>query len=221
MKIIGHRGANGLAAENTIVGLVKAVKTGVDEIEIDVRVTSDSIPVLFHDSRIAIGNERKPINKLAYDDLKKSKANLATLEEAILRIGKQVPIVLDVKAGVAVEPITKVISKYTVESFGSKGISIGSFSQKTLLEFNRLAPKVPMLVIENWSGVRATLRARQLNTKLVSMNQRFLWFGFIRSMNKRGYQLYAFTLNSPKKAARWKRHGLAAVITDYPNRFKK
>ena len=38
-KIIGHRGAAGLAPENTLSSIIKAYKSGLVFIEIDVKVT--------------------------------------------------------------------------------------------------------------------------------------------------------------------------------------
>jgi len=52
MKIIGHRGARGLAPENTIASLMKAIEHHVDEIECDVRVTKDQVAVLMHNGHL-------------------------------------------------------------------------------------------------------------------------------------------------------------------------
>ncbi len=49
MKVIGHRGAVGLAPENTFAGFDIALKMGVDGIETDVQKTKDGMLVLFHD----------------------------------------------------------------------------------------------------------------------------------------------------------------------------
>ncbi|HEY5152928.1 MAG TPA: glycerophosphodiester phosphodiesterase family protein, partial [Candidatus Saccharimonadales bacterium] len=98
---------------------------------------------------------------------------------------------------------------------------IGSKSQKALLELHAALPEVPTIVIEPWSGVRAHYRARQLGTKHVSMNQLWLWWGFIRGFKNSDWQLYAYTLNNPRKARRWARYGLAGVVTDYPDLFEK
>jgi len=49
MKVIGHRGAAGLAPENTFVGFDIALALGVDGIETDVQKTQDGKLVLFHD----------------------------------------------------------------------------------------------------------------------------------------------------------------------------
>ena len=51
-KIIGHRGAAGLAPENTLSSIKKAYKSGLVFIEIDVKVTKDNIPILLHDDTI-------------------------------------------------------------------------------------------------------------------------------------------------------------------------
>lgn len=48
MKVIGHRGAAGLAPENTYAGFDLALKLGVDGIETDVQRTKDGTLVLFH-----------------------------------------------------------------------------------------------------------------------------------------------------------------------------
>ena len=47
--IIGHRGASAHAPENTIPAFRLAERAGADAIELDVRLTSDGIPVVMHD----------------------------------------------------------------------------------------------------------------------------------------------------------------------------
>ena len=47
--IVGHRGAEGLAPPNTMAAIRRALETGVDGIELDVRRTDDGRLVLFHD----------------------------------------------------------------------------------------------------------------------------------------------------------------------------
>lgn len=51
--LIGHRGAAGLAPENTLPSFREAVeKWGVDMIELDVRATADGQCVIFHDATV-------------------------------------------------------------------------------------------------------------------------------------------------------------------------
>ncbi len=49
MEIIAHRGAMRLAPENTLASQRLAYELGADYVEVDVRLTRDSVPVNFHD----------------------------------------------------------------------------------------------------------------------------------------------------------------------------
>lgn len=48
----GHRGARGLAPENTLPGFVRALETGVTTLELDIGVTRDGVVVIHHDERL-------------------------------------------------------------------------------------------------------------------------------------------------------------------------
>jgi len=47
--VVGHRGAEGVAPENTWAALEAGYRAGADLLELDVQLTRDGIPVLFHD----------------------------------------------------------------------------------------------------------------------------------------------------------------------------
>lgn len=46
----GHRGARGLAPENTIAGFERALAIGVSTLELDVVLSADGVPVISHDT---------------------------------------------------------------------------------------------------------------------------------------------------------------------------
>jgi glycerophosphoryl diester phosphodiesterase len=48
----GHRGARGLAPENTLAGFELALRLGVDTLELDVGLTRDGVVVIHHDRRL-------------------------------------------------------------------------------------------------------------------------------------------------------------------------
>jgi len=50
--IIAHRGASAEAPENTLAAFRRALALGVDSIELDVQVTTDGVPVVFHDASL-------------------------------------------------------------------------------------------------------------------------------------------------------------------------
>jgi glycerophosphoryl diester phosphodiesterase len=216
MIIIGHRGARGQAPENTLASIESGLDSGVHEIEIDARVTRDGVVILLHEDSI-LGVK---INESTHKKLLKLDPGLTTLASAIELVNRKVPIYLEVKPGVPAEPVVTLLRSYLAKGWKTTDFLVASFSWPLLLELHELLPGVPTLVNEMWSGVRAGLRARKLGTKRISMYERWLWGGFIRSVARGGYQLSAFPLNDVKKAKRWEKQGLYGVITDFPERFK-
>ncbi|WP_219816298.1 glycerophosphodiester phosphodiesterase [Arthrobacter sp. ZGTC412] len=67
--VVGHRGAMALAPENSAASFRLAEAAGVDEIELDVRITADGVPIVLHDptlQRLAAGglNAGTPVTEL-------------------------------------------------------------------------------------------------------------------------------------------------------------
>lgn len=217
MVIIGHRGAKGLLPENTLASLQKAIDCGVDRVEFDVRVSKDGIPVLHHGAELSAGGRTYLIKDHSCVDLRVSAPDLATLDETLASIGPKVPLYIEVKPDEPLEPVVAIIKKHHAKLVDPW---LASFSQETLLALHKELPELSTVVLERWSGLRASRHARQLGTNKVCMKQKWLWWGFIRQVTRGGWELYAYTVNDPSKAQRWAKHGLAGVVTDYPDRFR-
>lgn len=56
----GHRGARGLAPENTLAAFERALAVGVDTLELDVVMTADDVPVVLHDLTLNPAVVRQP-----------------------------------------------------------------------------------------------------------------------------------------------------------------
>ena len=222
MIIVGHRGARGLAPENTLVSFQKALEHGVDEIECDVRVTADGVPVMVHDAHVddPAGN-KLAVRSHTYNELKAHKSDLVTLDEAIRSVARRVPMVVEVKPDEETAPIIEALHKLLADGWKPDDFRLASFSFKTLSELHAALPKIEKVVNDRWSGVRASHRARKLDTKRITMNHRWLWSGFVRAVARGGYKLTAYTLNDPDKARRLGRHGLYGVVTDFPDKFRQ
>ena len=101
-EVIGHRGYGSATPENTLAALRRSIEEGVDFAEVDVRLTSDGIPVLLHDESLTrtTGNPHQ-ISDLTLAEVKKLDAGssnsakfkgekIPTLEESLLLTrGKQ------------------------------------------------------------------------------------------------------------------------------------
>jgi glycerophosphoryl diester phosphodiesterase len=70
--VIGHRGAKGIAPENSLSGFKKAVELGIDGVELDVHLTKDGKLVVIHDMDLKRLTRLKiPIKQLTFEELKK------------------------------------------------------------------------------------------------------------------------------------------------------
>lgn len=218
MRIIGHRGARGLAAENTLESVNAALAVGVDGIEIDVRVTSDDIVVLSHEPRVTDdqgGTWR--ISQHTYDFLKSRASYLATLRDALILIPSTCLVRIEIKPDEPVEPLVTLLQPVVADTDAPK-VSVVSFDYKLLKILHHIFPELPLILNEKWSSVRARFRAEKLGTKHIQMNQRWLWRWFLKAMQRGGYQITPYTVNSPQQARRWEPY-VEAIITDYPDRF--
>jgi glycerophosphoryl diester phosphodiesterase len=69
-EIIAHRGNAAEFPENTLQGLESAVSQGLKYVEFDVQLTSDSVPVLFHDADLArVGKRPECVHDLTWSVL--------------------------------------------------------------------------------------------------------------------------------------------------------
>jgi len=221
MKIIGHRGAKGLAPENTLRAFNKALQHHVDAVEFDLRVTKDSIVVLHHDSYLTDQEgQQLLLCEHSLQELQDHKPDLLSLHEFAKQFGTKVHLYIEIKPDERVQPIARALQYQLDHGWKPSDFSITSFDQKILVAMHRLFPAVEIIVLERWSGVRATFRARQVGTKRLAMNQKWLWVGFLASMQRAGYQISPYTMNDPTKAHKWQRY-LYGVITDYPNLYDK
>lgn len=240
MLVIGHRGAKGLAPENTIASFKKALEHHVDAIELDVRLSKDGHAVVNHDNFITDpSGGQLAISTHALPELRQHKPDLATLEEAITAINRQVPVLIEVKPGVPTAPVIKIIKTFLKKDWQTQDFGLVSRSMPVLEQLHAQLPDIEITVVDFWSGVRATRRARKLNTRRIGMLEYWLWPGFIAAMKRGGYELYsvppgtpqkerllarvglAGQSNTPSRARRWARYGLAGVFTDYPDRFER
>ena len=115
---IGHRGAKGHVAENTIASIKKAIELGADGIEIDVFRCLTGEIVLFHDKTLDnLSNgtgyiEEKSLSELKELNILGSKHSIPTLEEVIKSIGKEVFLNIELKGPDTSKGSLEMVNKY-------------------------------------------------------------------------------------------------------------
>ncbi len=109
LVIASHRAAHAVYPENSLKSIEEAIRLGVDIIEIDVKVSSDGVPVLLHDgtvNRTAV-SARGPLETMTAEQIRKVKLKntdgtesdqfIPTLKEALMLAKGKVYVDLDLK----------------------------------------------------------------------------------------------------------------------------
>jgi glycerophosphoryl diester phosphodiesterase len=119
--VAAHRASHKMYVENSIAAIRHAIEIGVDIIELDVKVTKDSVVVLNHDGKIdrTTNGTGDPENytwdelqqfRLEMPDGKLTNEKLATFEEALLLAKGKALIDIDIKTS-NLKPVVDVIKK--------------------------------------------------------------------------------------------------------------
>ena len=92
-QIIGHRGARGLWAENSLLGFRNALALGVDAIEFDVHPTSDGGLAVIHDATLDRTTDASgPVAARTLSELRA--ARLASADEGVPSLAEVLEILL-------------------------------------------------------------------------------------------------------------------------------
>ena len=68
--VVGHRGVPRLHQENTLAGFRRAAALGIPAIELDVVLSADGVPVVFHDADVdRLTDGRGAVADLTWDQL--------------------------------------------------------------------------------------------------------------------------------------------------------
>lgn len=238
-QIIAHRGNSGPMPENTLVAINSAIDLGVDMVEVDVRLTSDGIPILIHHNRVdyttsGIGL----VQDLTWEELKSldagrwrgpefAKEPIRSLEEVLeLTVGK-IALNLDVKVLDAAKPAAiaatragasdRVVISGCSET-GVRGVRSLTESISTLLNLDDLldgvdpaaAPAVAMESVDVAVDVGAI--AINVPHNLVDTN-------LVDHAQNAGIGVWAFTVDDEIRFAELVEMGVDSLTTNWPERM--
>lgn len=161
--VIGHAGlaAHRAGGAPTRVSLRRALRLGVDVLEVDLVVTSDQAIVLHHDLRIPLG---VPVVELTLDDLRRIDPQILTLDEAMEEVGGSVPVVLDLKSAAVVRPLCEWLGVHASQF----GVSVCSEQARVLEHVSGFVPEVPLWRTFPDIGARLHQRLKRVAVGLMS-----------------------------------------------------
>lgn len=218
--IIAHRGASAEKPENTLAAFRRALALRVDGIELDVHVTRDGVPVVFHDDQLKrLTGTKGRVTDRTWPELAQLRVHgtepIPRLVDVLRLTRLRAVVQIELKAGVPVPPVVQAVKAARATGW----VILASFDPALVSEARELAPKIPrMLISESWRGRAVILRQLAGCGALgLSFNHRRIpSAAWVQYFQLRGYSVWAWTVNDPAAMTRLAGWGVDALLGDDP-----
>jgi glycerophosphoryl diester phosphodiesterase len=222
MKIIAHRGASGLALENTLAALELARLLGVDAIEIDVHKTADNVLVVCHDSTMyRVSGDWTRVRNVTFQELQKIILNdgvstVPTLEQVFAATG-DIPLIVELKASNCTDELARLIKQHP-----KRDVTVASFKHSELSALKQKNVNAQLVALERTKPFEIVDVAKRERLDGIGLNFWLLnplTYWWIR---RAGLSIYVYTINSHVlgKFIGWL-YPHAGICTDHPEWFIK
>lgn len=229
-SVIGHRGAAAYAPENTLDSIRTAADMGAKWVELDVKLTKDFVPIIFHDDDLdRTTNGHGPVANTNFEDIQDLEAGswfsesfagikIPTLEEAIdVILHHNLGVNLEIKPCPGREKDTAEAMLDLLSQIWDDAdrLLISSFSFVSLETALDMAPEWARGVLfesdlpENWKDLAQYLEATTINIDGRTVKRETV--EEIIDLEKR---VLAYTINDVHLARRLRSWGVDSFFTD-------
>ncbi|HEY5689306.1 MAG TPA: glycerophosphodiester phosphodiesterase family protein [Yeosuana sp.] len=222
---IGHRGAMGYIAENTLESIQKALDFAVHGIEIDVHLCASGELVVFHDFNLErLSNGKGPISKYTLSELKQlkigNKFQIPTLEEVLGLINKKCILNIELKGQHTALETCRVIEKYVkLNSWNHSHFLVSSFQKQELEDVYKTNKNIPLAILTKTIINEAIEFAQTIEAKAIHPNYFLLNSKNVTEAQEKGFKVNTWTVNDEQTIKRMKQYGVDAIISDFPDRI--
>jgi len=229
LLVVGHRGASGLAPENTIAAVQLAWDQGADVVEIDVHLSRDGRVMVIHDddtvrtSGVALAVADTTAERLRELDVGSFKGptfageRIPFLEEVIATIPEGRLLLVHVRSDVGTAPA---IGRAVQATGRALQILFQAFDPNVLLALRQYAPRVPLLLLLG-SDARdlATLPKRVVDLGFQGVNIQInaLTPQLILALKRMHLDVFGWTTEDASKAIALRDAWLDGILTDRPD----
>jgi len=233
--IIAHRGASRDRPENTIAAFDEALCQGAGGIELDVQLSRDEVPVVYHDKTLTrAGGGRKRVAGLNWDELRELDAafrfgsgiprqQIPSLEEVLARYGGRTRLLVEIKTREGAEGHDRHIRlaravAAMVEAMGLvNNVLLLSFDPDVLDACAERAPRIGrVLTLKPPHRLHPALAGRLSGLFALSTDIRTLTAAFAGAVRRAGRPLLTYTCNTKATVRRAVRAGALGVMSDRP-----
>ena len=229
--VVGHRGAAGLAPENTMPSFELAHELGADAIELDVHRSRDGALVVMHDSTVdRTTNGLGQISDLSLAEIQALDASgkeshgdapthVPTLDEVLSWAHGKTRLVIELKGTEDSDLVAKTIEAVREYRMLDQVMLI-SFDHPALREARRLSPDV-------WTGCLYVGRvadpiglARSCHADALCPNLGLVHPEDVAAAHDAGLAVCVWTVNDPTAIQNARRLGVDSITSDFPDRVR-
>ena len=232
-QIIGHRGCAAYAPENTLESIHTAADMDIKWVELDVKLTKDQVPVIFHDDSLErTTNGHGLVADTTYDDLKHLEAGswfsesfggvkIPTLEEAIdVLLDRDLGLNLEIKPCPGRETETAEVALDVLSHYWDdhERLLISSFSRKAMEAAHDMAEDwyrgflMPKEWPDDWAEFAEHIQASTLHMEGNECTEEQVHLAL-----ELGRPVLAFTINDPIRARLLQSWGINTIFSDAPD----
>jgi glycerophosphoryl diester phosphodiesterase len=235
--VVAHRGASGIAPENTVAAFRRAISQGADMVELDIRMTKDFHIVVHHDRDIRrTTGGRGAIWDLTLQQLRTYDAGvwfhqrfagqqIPTLRQVLELIPPHMGINIEAKTDgdprrrLAFEEVCILI---IMEKKAEERVIVSSFDHRFLERMHKLHPGIRTgslsMPIRDARKKPSSL-ARKLGTSAFICSRTMLRHEAVKDAHARGLLVGSYVINTREHLREALDLGVDAVVTDYPGRI--
>ncbi len=200
--IIAHRGSTSHAKENTIESFEKAMVSGADMIEFDVRRTKDNALIAFHDEMIQ-GHSARDLTFGTISQMARNQGfDIPTVEEILKWSKGKIKLDVELKEEGYEKEIVELLSGY----FGKDQFVITSFNDASLRVIKERYPdiKTGLILGRELPSYRILTRLQELfpvrrckkaKPDFLVTHLHLLRFGFLGRARRRRLPVFVWTVN--------------------------
>ncbi|HLY58935.1 MAG TPA: glycerophosphodiester phosphodiesterase family protein [Stellaceae bacterium] len=232
-SVIGHRGAAGLAPENTLAGFRLARNLGVEWVEFDVRLTADRRCVVMHDRTLDRTTDGSgPVDEATLEGIAACDAGswfdrrfageaVPTLEETLdllAALGLGANVELKPESGQETE-LAEAACGIVAGMWRGAAPIISSFSVPALAAARQAAPDLRrgLLLDDDMGDWRAL--ADEVGAATIHCRHSRLTRARTAEMRAAGFPVLAYTVNHAGRFRELAAWGVASVFSDRPDRL--
>lgn len=223
--IIGHRGAKGMAPENTL----RAFEIGcqyADGVECDIHLTKDKKLVVIHDDNIQrTSNGNGMVRDLTLEELKKFDfgygQKIPLLEEVFELVkNKKKKLVVEIKGGSSqeAEEVGKSLANFIKDKLAEDVIWSCSFWKEALFPIKKSNPKITAFKILDieFTADEILEKIKESSGDGIATVYTFIKNDLISKLHLDKYFVDAWVVNEPEDIDNMMSLGVDIITTDYP-----